>query len=185
MLPFLWNCKSSLESITRMPWNIAAQWWIQGRGPFLPVSPPPRIFRPDWGPKSPKNFFWRLGPFYLRIWMTPPPPSLIWRSGSSTAACFFIANPCFSQIVVVGSLFKAGNKLPFELDGSMQTLPPCFNCNFQKWCKVTEVVSVGFICLRREKSWRKNLWKMCSLTISYNIPPPLSPSLDALHETRS
>ena len=32
-----------------------------------------------------------------------------------------------------GEWVKAGNKLPFELDGSMQTLAPCFNCNFQKW----------------------------------------------------
>ena len=105
--------------------------------------------------------------------MTPPPLPYLKVAGSSTAACFFIANPCSSQIVVVGSLFKAGNELPFELEGSMQTLTPCFNCNFQKCCKVTEVVSVAFICLGREKSWRKNLWKMCSLTISYNIPPPL------------
>ena len=30
-------------------------------------------------------FFWRLSPFiYLRVWMTaPPPPPLIWRSGSA------------------------------------------------------------------------------------------------------
>ena len=30
-------------------------------------GPPPLIFRPNWGPRGRKNFFWRLPP--------PPPPS--------------------------------------------------------------------------------------------------------------
>ena len=49
--------------------------------------PCPHNFRPKWGPKGPKYFFWdRAPPPYLRVWMTapPPPPSLIWRSRSST-----------------------------------------------------------------------------------------------------
>ena len=41
-------------------------------------------FRPKWGPKDRKQFFWRTPlPLYLRVWMTAPIP-LIWRSGSAT-----------------------------------------------------------------------------------------------------
>ena len=37
--------------------------------------PCPHIFRPKWGPKGPKYFFWdRAPPPYLRVWMTAPPP---------------------------------------------------------------------------------------------------------------
>ena len=44
------------------------------------------IFRPNWGPKGQKIYYWDLPPPHLRIWMTAPssPPSLIWRSGSTT-----------------------------------------------------------------------------------------------------
>ena len=45
------------------------QWRIQG-------SRAPLIFRPNWGPKGRKKFFWRLGPPppppYLRVWVTAP-----------------------------------------------------------------------------------------------------------------
>ena len=52
------------------------QWPLQGGGgggggPRLP----PVIFRPNWGPKGPKNAFLRLpppSPPYLRVWMTRP-----------------------------------------------------------------------------------------------------------------
>ena len=50
------------------------QWRIQGRDPALLG---PLTFRPNWGPKGPKKFFWRPpSPSYLRVWMTatPPPP---------------------------------------------------------------------------------------------------------------
>ena len=65
-------------------------------------SPPPPIFRPNWGPKGRENFFcdrppplsqglddrpstpylgvWMTAPPYLRVWMTVPPP-LISGSG--------------------------------------------------------------------------------------------------------
>ena len=49
-------------------------WQIQGRGPG--ANPPPLIFRPKWDPKGRKNFFWRPGPPYLRVWMTSPPSPL-------------------------------------------------------------------------------------------------------------
>ena len=53
-----------------------------GEGPWGPGSP--LIFRPKWGPKGRKKFFWRPGPPYLRVWMTSSSP-LIRRSGSATA----------------------------------------------------------------------------------------------------
>ena len=47
-----------------------------GEGPGDPPPLPHLIFRPNWGPKSWKNFLRRLGPPFLRVWMTalPPPP---------------------------------------------------------------------------------------------------------------
>ena len=46
----------------------------QGEPP-PPPPPCPHIFRPKWGPKGPKYFFWdRAPPPYLRVWMTAPPP---------------------------------------------------------------------------------------------------------------
>ena len=52
---------------------------------------PSLIFRPNWGPKGRKNFFWgdRPSPPYLSIWMTGSP--LIWRSGSVTEYSLNIA----------------------------------------------------------------------------------------------
>ena len=47
------------------------QWRIQGRGPDT------LIFRPKWGLKGRKKFFWRRGLPHLRV------PPLIWRSGSA------------------------------------------------------------------------------------------------------
>ena len=53
-----------------------------GRGTGEPGRP--LTFRPKWGPKDRKQFFWRTPPpLYLRVWMTAPTP-LIWRSGSAT-----------------------------------------------------------------------------------------------------
>ena len=53
-----------------------------GRGIGEPGRP--LTFRPKWGPKDRKQFFWRTPPpLYLRVWMTAPTP-LIWRSGSAT-----------------------------------------------------------------------------------------------------
>ena len=61
------------------------QWRIKGRGPGAP-PPSPFIFRPNWGLKGRKYFFWRpllplskgLGDRLLH------PPPLLWRSGSAT-----------------------------------------------------------------------------------------------------
>ena len=47
------------------------QWLIHGRGPGDPL---PLIFRPKWGPKGRKNYFWDRAPPYQRVWMTVPPP---------------------------------------------------------------------------------------------------------------
>ena len=58
-----------------------------GEGPGGPGSP--LTFRPHWGPKGRKQFFLRPPPSYLRVWMTAPPPPLIWRSGSATVAFNF------------------------------------------------------------------------------------------------
>ena len=58
--------------------NLHQQWWTQGRGLGAPRAP--LIVGPNWGPKSQKrNFFSRLVPPYLRVWMTAPPPYLkVW-----------------------------------------------------------------------------------------------------------
>ena len=47
----------------------------------------PLICRPNWGPKGRKIFFSRTTPLppYQRVLMTPPPPTLISKSGSGTA----------------------------------------------------------------------------------------------------
>ena len=53
---------------------------IQGR-----ASPPP-YFSTKMTPEGSKKIFWRPPPTptYLRVWMTAPPPLLIWCSGSAT-----------------------------------------------------------------------------------------------------
>ena len=58
------------------------QWRIWGRGPgALPTSPPPLNFRPYWGPKGQKIFFWDRTPLYLGVSTTGPPPYLkVWIS---------------------------------------------------------------------------------------------------------
>ena len=52
------------------------------RGPALPL-----IFRPNWGPRGRKSFFWD---WVLPFLPSPPSPRLIWRSGSTTVfpMCF-------------------------------------------------------------------------------------------------
>ena len=46
-----------------------------------PCPPPPLIFRPFWGPKGRKIFFWDRTPLYLGVWTTGPPPYLkVWIS---------------------------------------------------------------------------------------------------------
>ena len=64
--------------------TITGQWRVQGRGLGGP-APPPLIFRPNWGPKGSKKFFWRPGPPFLRVWWLPLSPPLIWRSESATS----------------------------------------------------------------------------------------------------
>ena len=39
-----------------------------GGGRFAP------FFRPNWGAKGWKNFFWYQAPPFVRVWMTAPPP---------------------------------------------------------------------------------------------------------------
>ena len=67
-----------------------------------PGGPAPLIFRPKWGPKGGKKFFWRPPPPHLyqglddRPTPAPPPPPfpLIWRSGFATDSCiYFSVNP--------------------------------------------------------------------------------------------
>ena len=58
------------------------QWPLQGR------ACPHLIFRPNWGPKGQKTFFWDCPPPQLRVWMTRPsslsegldPPLVVWVS---------------------------------------------------------------------------------------------------------
>ena len=50
-------------------------------------TPHPPIFRPNWGPRSQKIYYWDLPPHLTSEsgWLPPsPPPPLIWRSGSTT-----------------------------------------------------------------------------------------------------
>ena len=60
-----------------------------------PGGPPPHIFRPEWGPKGRKKFFWgQATP--LSHGMDdrfPSPPPLIWRSGFASVFCL-----CFKHI---------------------------------------------------------------------------------------
>ena len=59
------------------------------------------IIRPNWGPKSQKNFCFETGPPpYLRVWMTPPPPTLIWRSGAATKLTLNDSNLALTWIKV-------------------------------------------------------------------------------------
>ena len=58
-------------------------------------SPPPLIFRPNWGPKGRKNFFWRPSPPLSQNLNYHPPPTplpLIWRYGSAIvhSICVFV-----------------------------------------------------------------------------------------------
>ena len=54
-----------------------------GEGPRGGGHPSSLIFRPNWGPKGWKVFFWRPPPIISGSgW---PPPPLLWRSGSATA----------------------------------------------------------------------------------------------------
>ena len=63
--PLIWRSGSATD-----------QWWIQGRGTGAWA---PLIFRPKWGPKGRKNFFWGRAPPYLMVWMTRAPPYLkVW-----------------------------------------------------------------------------------------------------------
>ena len=55
------------------------------RGGARGTRPPPVMFRPNWGPRGRKKFFWDRASPCLRIWMTAhPPPPIIWRSGCTT-----------------------------------------------------------------------------------------------------
>ena len=86
-----------LESChTPHPWNFTqTRSGVNGgsRGRAQGVHPPrpPLTFRPKWGPKGRKIFFFELPPpptpLNLRVWMTAPPPRpSVWRSGSATGA---------------------------------------------------------------------------------------------------
>ena len=73
----------------------------------------PLIFTPNWGPKGGKKFFWDRAPPFVRVWMTgPPPPPLIWRSGSATEdyrllrdwESNFVAVDCSNELISKFSL---------------------------------------------------------------------------------
>ena len=61
---------------------------IQGRGPGRAGLL--LIFRPNWGPKGRKKFFLRP---------TPPPPHLIWRSGSATVIFYLYLRSLLTYVV--------------------------------------------------------------------------------------
>ena len=44
------------------------------------IDPDPVIFGPNWGLIGRKKIF-KAASHYLSVWMTPPPPPLIWGSG--------------------------------------------------------------------------------------------------------
>ena len=95
-----------------MEWFIwVPQWRFQGRGPEGPG--PHLIFRPYWGPKGRRRFFWhcpRRPLFSGSGWgrggggggggapPPPPPPPPIWGSGSATV---------FSVDLEIGQLVAA------------------------------------------------------------------------------
>ena len=62
-------------------WQVCADQWLTQRR--RAGGPPRLISRSKWGPKSRKNSFWDRAPFMSGSgW---PRPTLIWRSGSTTA----------------------------------------------------------------------------------------------------
>ena len=62
-------------------------------------------FRPNWGPKGRKKNFGDRAPPYLRIWMTPPPPSplRISRSASGTVSYVFTRPRLFKRWILLST----------------------------------------------------------------------------------
>ena len=76
---FLANCIS--QTMDKEMWiSVLKKWRIEGMGPGTPPPPPPPLFplffRPNWGLKGRKKFFWRPSPLpppqaprYLKVWI--------------------------------------------------------------------------------------------------------------------
>lgn len=64
----------------------------------LALPPPPLIFRQNWGPKGGKIFWGEHPPTLTPL---PPPPFLIWRSGSATEPY----RQCSKKVELVDRIF--------------------------------------------------------------------------------
>ena len=73
----LWYLLSSTQTFC-----VWLQWRIQGRGPGSPAPPP--LFLDQVRPEGPKKFSETGPPISQGLDDAPPPPLLIWRSGSAT-----------------------------------------------------------------------------------------------------
>ena len=87
------------------------QWRIQRRGPGDPGTRNPLMFKQNWCPKGQKNF--------LGVRPSPPPPTLISRSGSGTA--IVAQSPCFKWNL--GRSLCATSYV-IVYDGSLPSPPP-------------------------------------------------------------
>ena len=147
------------------------QWWIQGRGPGARLPPPHLIFRPKWGPKGRKKFFFRRGPALISGsgWPAPPPTPLIWRSGSVNALSKLKKNwavPPLLACKIFSRFFRSLGRAPWNSfsNFSWQKIPCTFYAPWsKKWCLISAFTTQtsGFTSLI-------NYWRIISLwTISF------------------
>ena len=66
------------------------QWRIQRNGP----GAPPLIFRPNWGPKGQKHFFWRPVPFLHPLPLSQGLDPAMWTSSKSRPVCSNVEGLC-------------------------------------------------------------------------------------------
>ena len=95
MFQFLHNVCELISPIVSLSAIDFSQWRIQGRGP-----PSPLFFDQNEARRAEKNFLGDRAPPSPRVWMPapPPPPHLIWRSGSATVSW---AASVFSRVFIV------------------------------------------------------------------------------------
>ena len=77
MIPLFTYLVQNFVSILKCEQQSQGYHSSDGSTPSPPPQPSsPLIFRPNRGPKSRKDCFWRPRSPYLRVWMTSPPPPL-------------------------------------------------------------------------------------------------------------